>query len=132
MPTTITKLSPLANCARALSRRANRGQGSRAWRPALPPLLLMTDQDRLGDLQDQLLPAVAALPGDAGVILRHRDPAARARLAAALAPVCRARGLVLLIAGDGSLAARVGAAGVHLPEARVGEARGWRRRHPGC
>lgn len=90
----------------------------------------MTDQDRWLTCRS-LIAAVAALPRDAGVVLRHRDPAARARLARALAPVCRARGLVLLIAGDGPLAARVGAAGVHLPEARAGEARGWRRRHPG-
>lgn len=113
MPTTITKLATLAN-------RTGRKQRS------LPALWLVTDQDRLPDP----VRAVARLPRGAGIILRHRDPRERERLAAALVPLCRRRGLVLLIAGDPRLAARVGADGVHFPEARVGEARGWRRRRP--
>lgn len=130
MPTTITKLSPLASCARALG-RANRPRGRDLRRPALPPLLLMTDQDSPYSLDTpRLLAAVDTLPRGAGIILRHRDPSARARFAAVLAPVCRARGLVLLIASDGPLAARVGAAGVHFPEVRAFDARRWRRRHP--
>ncbi len=89
----------------------------------------MTDQDRLPELSN-ILAAIRALPPGAGVILRHKDATARARLAGVVAPLCRARRLCLLIAGDGPLAARVGAAGVHFSEAKVNEARRWRRGHP--
>lgn len=56
------------------------------------------------------------LPRGAGVIYRHfGDPDAEAK-AAALAELCHARGLILLIGADAALARRVGAHGVHLPE----------------
>lgn len=93
----------------------------------LPPLLLLSDLLRLPD------PAAAArrLPRGSAVILRNYGEQGRDRRAAALAGLCRARGLVLLVAGDGRLAARVGAKGVHFPEALAGRARAWRRRRPG-
>lgn len=95
----------------------------------LPHLWLMTDSDRLADP----IGAVRRLPPGCAVIVRHRDATERARLAHALMPLCRARRLKLLIAGDWQLAAAIGADGVHLSEAmaRRGCAAGlrlWRRK----
>jgi thiamine-phosphate pyrophosphorylase len=108
----------LARAARAL----NAGNG----RPDLPALILMTDQARVPD------PVAAAriLPRGSAVILRHTDPKLRASLSLALIDVARARGLVLLIAGDAQLAADIGAHGLHLPEARAREAARFRAVKP--
>lgn len=92
-----------------------------------PALILITDRARAGDP----LPAVRRLPRGACVLLRDYDHPDRAALARRLAAACRRRGLALLVAGDGELAARVGAAGLHLPEHDAGAARCWRRRFPG-
>ena len=94
--------------------------------PGLPPLILVSDERRLPDP----LPAAAALPRGSGVILRHYGAPERHALASAMARLCRARGLILLVAGDGGLAARVGAHGLHLPEALAARATAWRRRRP--
>jgi thiamine-phosphate pyrophosphorylase len=76
----------------------------------MPRLWLFTDQRRLPDPRA----AVAALPrARAGVVLRHDVDAARAALGRDLARICRARRLVLVVAGDLRLAASLGA-GVHL------------------
>jgi len=66
------------------------------------------------------------------VIFRHYGHKDRAMLATRLAALCRRRRLVFCVAGDWRLAARVGAAGLHLPEylARQGAAAGarlWRK-----
>ena len=109
-----------------LARMAGR-LNARARHPfPLPALILMTDELRLAD------PAAAAatLPPNTAIVLRHHHPAARAKLAAILVKIAQARGLVFLIAGDAGLAARVGADGLHLPEARLGEAAHWRALHP--
>ncbi len=98
----------LARHARALNMRHARGRG-------LPAVVLMTDDMREVDW----LAAVAALPRASGVIVRHRDAAARERLARQLRPLCRARRVALLIADDPALAQRVGADGVHLPEKQI-------------
>ena len=92
----------------------------------LPAVILMTDEVRLPDP----CPAVAALPRGAGVILRHYNDPNRPYLARELASLCRHRGLCLLIAGDGRLAIRVAAQGVHFPEKRSSESRQWRQRCP--
>jgi thiamine-phosphate pyrophosphorylase len=109
-----------------LAELAKRLNSENAAGLGLPPLLLITDAQRLPD------PAGAAelLPSGSAVLLRDYDMVARDELAYRLAEVARRRGLKLLIAGDAALAIRVGAAGIHLPEARAGEARRWRhRRH---
>jgi thiamine-phosphate pyrophosphorylase len=86
-------------------------------RPGVPPVWLFTDSARLPDP----LPAIAALPrGGAGVVFRQRD----AVLATAVARLCRARRLTLLIAGDAHLARHLGA-GLHLRGGR-GPAAGFR------
>ncbi|MEE8247847.1 MAG: thiamine phosphate synthase, partial [Alphaproteobacteria bacterium] len=92
----------------------------------LPPLVLLSDSLRLPDP----IAAAALLPSGSAVILRNYDDPGRAQLAARLAPLCRQRRLILLVAGDGRLAARVGAQGVHFPEALACRARAWRRRRP--
>ncbi|TAN65116.1 MAG: thiamine phosphate synthase [Magnetospirillum sp.] len=112
----------LANAARQLNATVRR-----AWRG--PVLLLVTDEVRLPDP----LPAMAALPPGSGVLLRHYGDHRRLAIAAAVAAVARRRRLVLLVAGDWRLAARLAADGLHLPEglARHGvlaPALGWRRR----
>jgi len=89
----------------------------------------MTDGVRMADP----IPSVRALPRGSAVILRHYGVPGRAAIARQLAAICRAQGLLLLVAGDARLAAAVGAAGVHLPEAMVPRAgrlvheKRWRR-----
>ena len=78
----------------------------------------MTDDERLPDP----VAATRALPRGAMVIARAREATKRRILALALREVARERGLFLLIAGDVALARQIGADGVHLPEARLGEA----------
>lgn len=92
-------------------------------RPSLPPLILMTDRRRLANP----IPVVETLPPGNAVILRHYGDPEREALACRLATVCRALGLRLLIAEDVSLAARVRAHGIHLPETRTRRPpRSWR------
>lgn len=111
----------LAKLAQQLNSRHRRAHPEAR---ALPPLILMTDPKRLAD------PCAAAehLPPGSGVILRAYEPPERERLARELAAIARHRGLILLIAVDAALAAEVGAAGVHLPEALIGRAAQVRRR----
>ena len=70
--------------------------------------------------------AACRLPPGSLVVVRGRSAGERAALAEALCGIAP-----LLIAGDERLAARVGAAGLHLPQARMAEAMHWRARHPG-
>ena len=73
-------------------------------------LWLFTDALRLADPRA----AVARLPkGLAGVVLRHDGEPDRQRLAYDVARLCRARRLVLAVAGDWRLASALGA-GLHL------------------
>jgi thiamine-phosphate pyrophosphorylase len=76
-------------------------------RAALPRLLLVSDPLRLPDP----LRAAARLPRGAGVLARGLSPA----VLAALARLCRRRGLVLLVGGAGRTALAV-RAGLHLPD----------------
>jgi thiamine-phosphate pyrophosphorylase len=108
----------LARAARSLNARCPNGR--------LPALLLMTDEQRLADPVE----AARALPRGSAVILRHTEAETRASLARALAKLARECGLILLIAGDPALAARVGASGVHFSEARAREAAHWRALRP--
>jgi len=82
----------------------------RRGRRRIPPLWLFTDSRRLADPR----PAVARLPkGLAGVVLRHDAAPDRMALGRDLARICRARRLVLVVAGDARLAAAL-RAGMHL------------------
>jgi thiamine-phosphate pyrophosphorylase len=106
-----------------LFREAAKLGARRPARKRLPPLFFVTDPSRTPDP----VAVAAALPRGAGVIYRHFGAADAGRIAAGLARVARARGLVLLIGADARLAAKVGADGVHLPERELGRARRLRR-----
>lgn len=96
--------------------RLNREAGS----PAIPSLYLFTDPLRLPDP----FAAAARLPRGAAVVYRHFGAADRFAVARGLARLARRRGLVLLVAADPDLAARVGADGVHWPERLLPSRRG--------
>jgi len=108
----------LARAAYALNASAGRND--------LPPLILMTDENRVPDP----VSAARLLPRGSAVILRHTEAKARAEMAHALMSIARGFGLRVLIAGDPALAEAVGAVGLHLPEARAGEAAHWRALRP--
>jgi thiamine-phosphate pyrophosphorylase len=83
---------------------------SRGRSAGLPPLWLFTDAIRLPDP----CAAVARLPpGLCGVVFRHDGAPDRYRLGKRLARICRARHLLLAVAGDWRLAASL-RAGMHL------------------
>jgi thiamine-phosphate pyrophosphorylase len=111
---------------RALARAAARLNLRGAALGKLPPLCLMTDDERLADPAA----AAAALPRGSLVIVRSRNDRSRAALASQLARVAKARDLILLVASDPPLALRSKADGLHLPESRASEASHWRAIHP--
>lgn len=84
------------------------------------PLVLMTD-DRKADW----VRAARALPPGSVVVVRAREAKQRQALARQLSGLA-----TLLIADDPHLAVQLGAAGLHLPEARMREAAHWRSRFP--
>jgi thiamine-phosphate pyrophosphorylase len=84
------------------------------------PLVLMTDARKADWAQ-----AAHALPRGSVVVVRGQDSKKRLTLAQTLYGIAP-----LLIADDPALAARIGAAGLHLPEARMKEAAHWRARFP--
>ena len=86
----------------------------------------MTDDERLPDPAK----AARALPRGSLVIARARDTKRREMLTQELLNVARSRDLVVLVAGDPALAARLGADGLHLPAARARETLYWRAHYP--
>jgi len=110
----------LARAAAALNRRNAGARG-------LPPLILLTDDERDADYVE----AVRALPSGSAVIVRHRDRLRRAELARVLAAAARPQGSRCLIAGDLALAERIDADGIHAGEADIASIPEWRARHPG-
>ena len=109
----------------ALSLNANARQGRAGLNAG--QLILMTDDLRLPDP----VAAARALPPGSLVIVRARDAARRAALAARMRAIAWAGGLILLIADDPVLARAIGANGLHLPEIRAAEAAHWRAKNPG-
>ena len=99
----------------ALARRLNREVGA----PSIPALYFFTDPERTPDP----LAVTRRLPRGTALVYRHFGAPDRARTARALAAICRARGLFLLISADPELARRVGAAGIHWPERLLPERR---------
>jgi thiamine-phosphate pyrophosphorylase len=84
------------------------GPWPRTTKNGLPCLWLFTDA--------RTTPNLSVLPRGAGVVVRHYDHPQRASFARALVAQGKARGLIMLVAGDMHLALAVGAHGVHLPE----------------
>jgi thiamine-phosphate pyrophosphorylase len=85
------------------------GWARRVRRGKLPPLFLFTDPQRM----DIVALAQTLPPGLCGVVFRHDGAPNRAGLARRLRAICRARRLVLVIAGDAKLALAL-QAGLHL------------------
>jgi thiamine-phosphate pyrophosphorylase len=93
-----------------------------------PPVILMTDEDRLADPSDVL----SFLPQGSAVILRYKNSDNRRRMARRLIVSCRALKIRLLISDDVRLATIIGADGVHLPERALCALPTWRLwRRPG-
>ena len=110
----VMRLARLEDRRAKLTRYASRLNVAFSGR-GLPALVLMTDDRTGADWAE----AVLALPRASAVVVRHRQTSARAALALRLLPLCRARGILLLVADDLGLASRIGADGVHLPELRA-------------
>lgn len=114
------------NEARGKLARGARRLNAKYGHPRLPALVLMTDDSRAVNWGA----AITALPPGSAIVLRHREADVRASLARLIKPTCRARRLKLLIADDVALAVRVGADGVHVPEARGARVAAIKRAHP--
>lgn len=82
---------------------------------SLPALWLFTDPSRA----DPCAIARRLPPGLCGVVLRHDREPGRAALGRAVARICRARRILLLVAGDARLARELGA-GLHCRRGRRG------------
>lgn len=78
----------------------------------LPPLILMTDDQRLPDPTEY----IPQLPSGSAIVLRYRDEIKRNATAKRLVGECRAHRILMFIAGDFQLATKIGADGVHLSE----------------
>lgn len=87
--------------------------------------LVTPDEADTSRLRDRVLPALAAGPA----LLQYRNkaasPALRREQAAMLLPLCRARGVPLVVNDDWALAAELGAEGAHLgqDDGEIGRAR---------
>ncbi len=88
--------------------------------------MFFTDPERTRDIEA----AAVRLPPGAAIVLRTFGAVDSEDMARRLVRIARRRGLRLLIGADASLAARVGADGVHLPERLAHLAGPLRRRHP--
>ena len=92
-----------------------------------PDAILMTDEKRLADP----VPVIGGLPANSAVIFRHYGAPDREKLAIRLTAAARKHGVKILIAADARLALKVGADGLHLPEALAAQGPGvwrlWRR-----
>ena len=98
-----------------LQRTLNLVCGKYRQHPRLPDFFLMSDDARLPDPTE----SVARMPPGSAVILRHRDPAIRRKLAFTLRPLCHKRRVALLIAGDIALALDCRADGIHFSQKTI-------------
>jgi len=89
---------------------------------ALPPILFLTDPDRVADP----MAIVPQLPAGSGMIYRHFGSDDRMELAQALSRSCAEHEIAFLISADPDLARATKATGVHWPERKLPEARRWR------
>ena len=106
---------------RKLARAAARLNAASEHSAILPPLILMTDDDRL----PEPLAAARALPKGSLVIVRSRERARRVQL---LETILAIGDRIVLVANDPELAAQ--ADGLHLPARRAHEAGHWRTHFP--
>lgn len=111
--------------AQALARAADAVRGGGPSR--VPPLLFFTDPERTPRPWE----IVARMPAGSGVVYRGFGAAGAVEAAQRLRAVTRARGMTLLIGADPSLADRVEADGLHLPERMLTAAYSLSGRRPG-
>ncbi|MDP2699228.1 thiamine phosphate synthase [Thalassospira sp.] len=95
-----------------LARQLNLRNGIQTRIKPIPPIILMTDSQRLPDP----VPTISRLPRGSMVIFRHYDHPNRHRIALATRRACRRYGHLFIIANDPHLARRLGADGDHFPE----------------
>jgi thiamine-phosphate pyrophosphorylase len=107
----MSKSQPQAALRRKLCAAARQAKPPRN----LPRAFFVTDPVRTADI----LAIAQRLPRGFGIVWRHFGAADRLESGRRLARLCRRRGLVLLVSADPVLAARIGAHGVHWPEARL-------------
>ena len=77
-----------------------------------PPLLYVTDEERAPNP----LPTIEKLRQGSGVIFRHYNIKSRFELGLEVKKACRQNSCLFIVAGDSSLAHRLNADGLHLPE----------------
>ena len=99
----------------------------RGLRKALPALLFFTDPVRTPEPET----IAERLPAGSAIVYRSFGATDALERAARLKQVALRRGLKLIIGRDVALARRVGADGVHLPEALAHRALAVRRMNPG-
>ena len=104
------------------------GPPSRFRGSGLPRAIAMTDMARASDPKKLLL----GLPSSSAIILRHPDAETLIRLARDALPLAKKLGHRVLIAGNPCMAFKVGADGVHLPEALINRKPNidWAKIHP--
>lgn len=91
---------------------------ARSGKP-LPRAFHFTDPVRTPDI----LRIARRLPSGFGIVWRHYGAPDRLVIGRDLARICRRRGIMFLVSADPALALRIGADGVHWPEARLTGAR---------
>lgn len=95
-----------------LARQLNLRNGIQTGIKPIPPIILMTDSQRLPDP----VPAISQLPRGSMVIFRHYDHPDRHHIALATRGACRRYGHLFVVANDPGLTRRLGADGNHFPE----------------
>ncbi|MFQ5534364.1 MAG: thiamine phosphate synthase [Sphingomonadales bacterium] len=120
------KMDSFGRSGATLTEQARRLNFRTARGPGQPKHILLIDGERLVNPAA----AIETLPRGSAVILRDYDHPTRLERALWLLGLCRKRGLRLLIGGDGRLAARIRADGLHLPEGLALTALRWRRLRP--
>jgi thiamine-phosphate pyrophosphorylase len=93
----------LMRTARRLNAKARR---------KLPALIFMTDERRVPNPDA----VIVKMPRGSAVIFRNYADKHRAETGKRLRALCKARGILFLVAGDAGLAHHLNADGVHLPE----------------
>ena len=78
----------------------------------MPPILYMTDEIRAPNP----IPDINNLIPGSGVIFRHYNIKSRFELGDKVKHECRKNGCLFIVAGDASLAVKLNADGLHLPE----------------
>jgi thiamine-phosphate pyrophosphorylase len=113
--------------AAALAREAAKiAKASPQSTPGLPPLIVLTDPERLPDP----IALASHLPGPCALIYRHfGDPNAR-RISAKASAICKDRGLSFLVSCDSGVPPGPDT-GVHFPQIRHGAIADWRAAMPG-